>query len=68
MTKVVLNGRVYDAATLAQIAPSPTPAPAYFFEALQRGSGTPLALEAIMRQAAANGGVCHDCGRSHNSP
>jgi imidazolonepropionase-like amidohydrolase/Tol biopolymer transport system component len=68
MTKVVLNGRVYDAATLAQIAPSPTPAPTYFFEALQRGSGTPLALEAIMRQAAANGGVCHDCGRSHSTP
>jgi hypothetical protein len=61
ISTVVQNGRVYNAADLAQIFPTATPAPTYFFEALQKGAGTPLALEAIMRQAAANGGTCRGC-------
>lgn len=60
---VIQNGRVYNAANLEQTFPAATPAPTYFFEALQRGSGTPMALEAIMRQAADNGGCCKGCGR-----
>jgi imidazolonepropionase-like amidohydrolase/Tol biopolymer transport system component len=73
ITKVVLNGRIYDAATLAELTPgggglNPGTRPIYFFEALQKGSGTPMAIEAIMRQAAESGGFCHGCGRSHVSP
>jgi len=59
---VVQNGRVYAADTLEQTFPTPTAGPTYFFEALQRGSGTPLALEAIMQQAARSGGTCTACG------
>lgn len=65
ITTVIQNGRVYDARTLAQIAPVQTPAPKQFFVDLQKGSGTPLALELIMQQAARNGGTCEGCGRSH---
>lgn len=60
---VVQNGRVYDAGTLEQKFPAATAAPTYFFEALQRGSGTPLAIETIMQQAARNGGTCTACGQ-----
>lgn len=63
ITRVMLNGRLYNAADLAQIAPTPTPGPGYFFEALQRGSSTTMALEAIMRQAAIDGGTCAGCQR-----
>lgn len=59
---VMLNGRLYDSADLSQIAPAKTPGPKYFFEDLQRG-GTPLALEAIMRQAERDGAFCRGCGR-----
>lgn len=62
---VMLNGRVYSAADLSQIAPAKVDAPHYFFEALQQGAGTPLALEAIMQTAARNGGLCTGCGRQH---
>ncbi|MFA6044953.1 MAG: amidohydrolase family protein [Phycisphaerales bacterium] len=60
---VMLNGRLYDSKDLAQIAPTKTPAPKYFFEDLQRFGSTPLALEAIMRQAAKDGAFCKGCGR-----
>lgn len=60
---VMLNGRLYDSADLSQIAPTRTLAPKYFFEDLQRGGSTPLALEAIMRKAAENGAFCKGCGR-----
>lgn len=60
---VMLNGRLYNAGDLAQVAPVSSPAPSYFFEDLQRGSGTPLAVREIMARAAANGGVCKGCGR-----
>ncbi|MBL8761535.1 MAG: PD40 domain-containing protein [Phycisphaerae bacterium] len=65
ISMVMLNGRLYEAATLAQVAPVARPGPKYFFEELQRGSGTPLAVEAIMRKAAASGGVCAGCGVRH---
>jgi imidazolonepropionase-like amidohydrolase/Tol biopolymer transport system component len=63
ISMVMLNGRLYNAADLAQIAPVKTEAPRYFFEELQRGSSTPLALEAIMRAAQINGGTCEACGQ-----
>ncbi|NUQ51997.1 MAG: PD40 domain-containing protein [Phycisphaerales bacterium] len=65
ISMVMLNGRLFEAATLAQVAPVAKPGPKYFFEDLQRGSGTPLAVEAIMRKAAASGGVCAGCGVRH---
>jgi len=55
----VLNGRVYDSMTMAQVAPVQVARPELFFERLQRGSSTPLALEAIMRHASG----CAGCGR-----
>ncbi|MBI1189952.1 MAG: amidohydrolase family protein [Tepidisphaera sp.] len=60
---VMLNGRLYDSATLAQLAPTKTPGPKYFFEDLQRGGSTPMALENIMRKAASDGAFCKGCGR-----
>ncbi|MCC6676736.1 MAG: PD40 domain-containing protein [Phycisphaerales bacterium] len=63
ISHVMLNGRLYNAADLAQVAPAPAPGPSYFFEALQRGSSTTMALEAIMRQAAIDGGTCAGCQR-----
>lgn len=65
ISHVMLNGRLYDARDLNQIAPVPTPAPSQFFTALQQGAGTPMALEAIMRKAAESGGICAGCGRQH---
>lgn len=62
---VMQNGRMYDARSLAQLAPVQAPAPKQFFVNLQKGSGTPLALELIMQQAARNGGTCEACGRAH---
>jgi imidazolonepropionase-like amidohydrolase len=62
---VMLNGRLYDAATLAQVAPLAAPGPHYFFEELQKGSGTPLAVEAIMRKAADSGAICAGCCGRH---
>jgi imidazolonepropionase-like amidohydrolase len=62
---VMLNGRLYDAGTLAQIAPLTAPGPHYFFEKLQKGSGTPLAVEAIMRKAADSGATCAGCCGRH---
>jgi imidazolonepropionase-like amidohydrolase len=62
---VMLNGRLYDAGTLAQVAPVASPGPHYFFEELQKGSGTPLAVEAIMRKAADSGATCAGCCGSH---
>jgi len=47
----MLNGRLYDAATMAQIAPTPTDPPELFFRALQSGRG-------IIPPAA---GVCAGC-------
>lgn len=63
ISRVMLNGRLYDAGDLAQIAPDPGPGPSYFFEPLQRGSATTMALEAIMRQAALDGAACAGCQR-----
>lgn len=60
---VMLNGRLYDSKDLSQIAPTKTPAPKYFFQDLQRGGSTPLALEAIMQKAASDGAFCKGCGR-----
>lgn len=54
---VMLNGRLFEAATLAQVAPVAKPGPKYFFEDLQRGSGTPLAVEAIMASGGERRGV-----------
>lgn len=65
ISTVIQNGRVYDARTLAQTAPVSVAAPKQFFVDMQKGSGTPLALELIMQQAARNGGTCEGCGRSH---
>lgn len=62
---VMLNGRLYDAGTLAQVAPVASPGPHYFFEELQKGAGTPLAVEAIMRKAADSGATCAGCCGSH---
>ncbi|MBK7045080.1 MAG: PD40 domain-containing protein [bacterium] len=62
---VMLNGRLYDAGTLAQVAPLAKPGPHYFFEDLQKGAGTPLAVEAIMRKAAENGATCAGCCDRH---
>jgi imidazolonepropionase-like amidohydrolase len=62
---VMLNGRLYDAGTLAQVAPVAAPGPRYFFEELQEGSGTPLAVEAIMRKAADSGATCAGCCDRH---
>jgi hypothetical protein len=61
----MLNGRLYDARDLSQVAPTPTPAPTLFFTQLQQGAGTPMALEVIMRKAAESGGLCAGCGRQH---
>jgi adenine deaminase len=65
ISMVMLNGRLFESATLAQVAPVARPGPKYFFEDLQRGSGTPLAVEAIMRKAAADGATCVGCGERH---
>jgi imidazolonepropionase-like amidohydrolase len=65
ITHVMLNGRLYDARDLSQVAPTPTPAPTLFFTQLQQGAGTPMALEVIMRKAAESGGLCAGCGRQH---
>lgn len=65
LSMVMLNGRLYDAGTLAQLAPLQTPGPRYFFEDLQRGAGTPLAVEAIMRKAAEDGAGCAGCDGRH---
>ncbi|MGQ0628427.1 MAG: amidohydrolase family protein [Phycisphaerales bacterium] len=62
--QVVLNGRVYDAMTMAEVAPRAGERPVMFFESLQRGSATPMALEAIMRHAAG----CAGCGRAGCQP
>ena len=62
---VMLNGRLYDAATLAQVAPLAKPGPHYFFQDLQAGAGTPLAVEAIMRKAAEDGATCAGCCGTH---
>lgn len=62
---VMQNGRLYDAATLAQVAPVAKPGPRYFFEELQAGAGTPLAVEAIMRKAAESGATCAGCCGRH---
>ncbi len=62
---VMLNGRLYDAGTLAQVAPVAAPGPHYFFEDLQKGAGTPLAVEAIMRKAAEDGATCAGCCGTH---
>ena len=59
---VMLNGRLYDSMTMSQVAPLHTDRPKLFFEDLQSGSGTPLALEEIMRHAA----TCTGCGRCGN--
>lgn len=58
---VMLNGRLYDGKTLAQLAPQQTAGPKMFFESLQRGAGTPMAIEAIMRHAAS----CAGCQYGH---
>lgn len=62
---VMLNGRLYDAGTLAQVAPVAAPGPHYFFEDLQKGAGTPLAVEAIMRKASEDGAGCAGCCGTH---
>lgn len=62
---VMLNGRLYDAATLAQVAPLAKAGPTYFFETLQAGAGTPLAVEEIMRKAAESGATCAGCCHRH---
>jgi imidazolonepropionase-like amidohydrolase/Tol biopolymer transport system component len=62
---VMLNGRLYDAGTLAQVAPVAVPGPEYFFEDLQKGAGTPLAVEAIMRKAYEDGATCAGCCGTH---
>ena len=61
IAKVMLNGRLYEAMTLEELAPRQEPGPKMFFESLQQGSATPLALEAIMRHAA----TCSGCGNGH---
>jgi imidazolonepropionase-like amidohydrolase/Tol biopolymer transport system component len=58
---VMLNGRLYEGKTLAQLAPQQAPGPKMFFESLQRGAGTPMAIEAIMRHAA----TCAGCQYGH---
>jgi adenine deaminase len=58
---VMLNGRLYEGKTLAQLAPQQASGPKMFFESLQRGAGTPLAIEAIMRHAA----TCAGCQYGH---
>lgn len=65
ISHVMLNGRLYDARTLARIAPEAADPPKYFFKDLQRGAFTPLALESLMRKAAESGGICEGCGRQH---
>ena len=65
LAMVMLNGRLYDAATLAQVAPTAKPGPRYFFEDLQAGAGAPLAVEAIMRKAAQDGATCAGCCGAH---
>ncbi|HLO41138.1 MAG TPA: amidohydrolase family protein [Phycisphaerales bacterium] len=65
ISMVMVNGRLYDAKDLSQVAPLRRPGPRYFFEELQRGSSTPMAVEAIMRKAAMEGGTCAGCGGRH---
>jgi Tol biopolymer transport system component/imidazolonepropionase-like amidohydrolase len=65
ISMVMVNGRLYNAGDLAQVAPTKVEGPTYFFEALQQGSSTPMALEAIMRKAAMEGGTCAGCGGRH---
>jgi imidazolonepropionase-like amidohydrolase len=65
ISKVMLNGRLYNARTLEELAPGAASAPKHFFHDLQRGASTPLSLEAIMRKAAESGGICEGCGRQH---
>jgi imidazolonepropionase-like amidohydrolase/Tol biopolymer transport system component len=65
ISHVMLNGRLYNARDLSQVAPVTTEGPSYFFEELQRGSATPMAVEAIMRKAAMEGGTCAGCGVRH---
>ncbi len=65
LAMVMLNGRLYDSATLAQVAPVTRPGPTYFFEELQAGVSTPLAVEAIMRKAAEDGATCAGCCDRH---
>ena len=62
---VMLNGRLYDSGTLAEVAPVVVPGPRYFFEDLQKGAGTPLAVEAIMRKAYEDGATCAGCCGTH---
>ncbi|MFZ4576484.1 MAG: amidohydrolase family protein [Phycisphaerales bacterium] len=66
ISHVMLNGRLYNARDLSQELPVKSPAPTLFFEKLQRGESTPMALDAIMRKAAESGGQCEACGRTHN--
>ncbi len=64
IAQVMLNGRLYDARDLRQLAPIPAPGPTFFFEALESGLATTRSLQAILSL----GRGCVGCGREGCRP
>jgi hypothetical protein len=51
----IANGRVFDSATMAQLAPTKTPRPALWFEELQKGPGASITMRRMIS-------ACAGCG------
>lgn len=64
----VSNGRVYDAADMACIAPEPRSAPRLFFTELQRGAGASITMQRLISSCAGCGIPGAGCigGYEHN--
>lgn len=54
----ILNGEVYDAATMARLTPNPTPAPVWFFHELQSGRGVIPSTAGMCEGCTAPGASC----------